>query len=221
MFTCESCKKEFTTLRGLCGHKAFCGKDTERICPICQRKLSCYIYAKHVESHKEDKKCCNCGKTIRSWEKFCSQSCAATYNNKARASKPTPKCVNCGNDIIKKNANKFCCCKCQKDFQHTKFIDNWLSGKEAGGIEQPSNHIRRWLIEKNGNRCMSSDCGWDWTKPCTIELEHKDGNHLNNRPENLMLICPNCHSNTVTYKGKNRGKGRAKRLQRYHDGKTY
>ena len=38
-----------------------------------------------------------------------------------------------------------------------------------------------------------------------------DGNYLNNLESNLILLCPNCHSLTQTYKGANRNNGRAQR----------
>lgn len=47
------------------------------------------------------------------------------------------------------------------------------------------------------------------------------GRSDNNILENLRLVCPNCHALTPTYKGKNAGNGRAKRRQRYIDGKSY
>lgn len=37
----------------------------------------------------------------------------------------------------------------------------------------------------------------------TLELDHIDGNRGNETRENLRLICPNCHSQTPTYKTKN------------------
>ena len=39
-----------------------------------------------------------------------------------------------------------------------------------------------------------------------LELDHIDGNHSNNKLENLMIICPNCHSQCKTHKGKNKRK---------------
>lgn len=42
--------------------------------------------------------------------------------------------------------------------------------------------------------------------PIPIELDHIDGNPENNLRQNLRLICPNCHAQTPTYKGKNVGK---------------
>lgn len=40
-------------------------------------------------------------------------------------------------------------------------------------------------------------------KPITLELEHKDGDRNNNIRENLECLCPNCHSYTPTWRGRN------------------
>jgi predicted HNH restriction endonuclease len=45
-------------------------------------------------------------------------------------------------------------------------------------------------------------------------LEHIDGNAYNNSESNLSLLCPNCHSQTPTYKAKNKGNGRVERRER-------
>jgi hypothetical protein len=41
-------------------------------------------------------------------------------------------------------------------------------------------------------------------KPITIELDHIDGNCNNNELLNLRWLCPNCHSQTNTFRGRNR-----------------
>lgn len=41
-------------------------------------------------------------------------------------------------------------------------------------------------------------------QPIPLELDHIDGNPLNNTLLNLRLLCPNCHALTPTYRGKNR-----------------
>ena len=119
-------------------------------------------------------------------------------------------CKNCGS-LLKKN-HKFCNTKCQKEYEYKLFISNWQAGKNNGlkGKYQISNHIRRYLLKKYSNNC--SICGWNkinpHTKICPLEVEHIDGNYLNNTESNLILLCPNCHSLTSTYKGANRGFGR-------------
>lgn len=68
---------------------------------------------------------------------------------------------------------------------------------------------KRVVLEQN-NKC--NHCGIkEWNgKPLTLELEHKDGNNQNNVRENLEAICPNCHSQTETWRGKNKKNKRLK-----------
>ena len=58
-------------------------------------------------------------------------------------------------------------------------------------------------------------------KSIVLELEHIDGNSDNNTEENLTILCPNCHSQTLTYKNRNKGNGRHNRRMRYHEGKSF
>lgn len=65
----------------------------------------------------------------------------------------------------------------------------------------------RWrILYEQKHAC--NKCGInEWLgKPIILELEHKDGNHFNNDRENLEMLCPNCHSMTDTWRGRNKRK---------------
>lgn len=125
------------------------------------------------------------------------------------------KCLNC-NKIIK-NRNKFCSIACQKEYQYKRYIEDWKN-KEVTGLKgdyQISNHIKTYLFNKYNSKCAR--CGWgeknQYTNKIPLEVEHIDGNYKNNAEENLILLCPNCHSLTSTYKGANLNKGRKSRAK--------
>ena len=40
-------------------------------------------------------------------------------------------------------------------------------------------------------------------KPLNAQLHHKNGDGADNRLENVAFLCPNCHSQTDTYGGRN------------------
>jgi hypothetical protein len=64
--------------------------------------------------------------------------------------------------------------------------------------------LRKRIKLEQDNKC--NKCGIDsWNdKPIVLELEHKDGDHNNNKRDNLESLCPNCHSQTETWRGKNK-----------------
>lgn len=120
----------------------------------------------------------------------------------------------CGGEI-KQGATKYCSLRCQFHFEYKMRVELLKRGlyppsASTGG----QTFIRRFLREYYGDRCAR--CGWNEVHPVTglrpLEVEHIDGNWQNTKLDNLILLCPNCHALTATYRALNRGRGRAKRL---------
>lgn len=129
------------------------------------------------------------------------------------------RCSNCGKELTQEQRhNKYCGIKCQHDYQYKQFIIRWKNGEEDGivGRYEISNMIKRYLREKYNNSCQV--CGWNKVNPITnsvpLQIHHMDGNCLNNKEDNLQLLCPNCHSLTETYGHLNRVSSRIFRKQK-------
>lgn len=124
-------------------------------------------------------------------------------------------CLNCGKDITsaKNTFHKYCSNQCQHQYQYNQWIkkykqDNSIAESSKWG--QIPQFLRHYIFDKFENKCCK--CGWSEINPFTntipLEIDHIDGNYKNNSENNLQLLCPNCHSLTLTYRGANRGNGR-------------
>jgi hypothetical protein len=121
-------------------------------------------------------------------------------------------CTNGCGGAVKAGATKYCSFGCQS--QHRYKIKTHLI--EAGLYQCRGGYafLRKHLIRRLGEKCAK--CGWNERNTKTgkvpIEIEHIDGNWENNSLNNLTLLCPSCHALTPTFRGLNRGRGRAYRL---------
>ena len=91
-----------------------------------------------------------------------------------------------------------------KDYTHHrgKFVkyDDCDIFKQHSHISGSNLKLRYLKIRPEPYMC--DECGiseWN-TKPLTLELDHIDGDVSNNELSNLRLLCPNCHSQTSTYR---------------------
>jgi hypothetical protein len=71
-------------------------------------------------------------------------------------------------------------------------------------------HLKQRLLSEGlkENRCER--CGIDsWRgEALSMALHHVNGHGLDNRLENLVILCPNCHAQTPNFSGRNRKIGR-------------
>lgn len=105
--------------------------------------------------------------------------------------------------------------KYQENFQ--KFMKNLSkSRKYSSSISNDSafttecrhsrNTVKRYIINNNIIPYICNECGNDGQhngKKLVLQLEHINGVNDDNRLENLCFLCPNCHSQTETFGGKN------------------
>jgi HNH endonuclease len=94
-----------------------------------------------------------------------------------------------------------------------------LSDVFAGKHPQyPTSKLARRLVQEGHKRYMCEGCGvgdtWNGSK-LTLELDHVDGDNSNHSLENLRFLCPNCHSQTPTFRNR-RGKKHRNRKNRLH-----
>lgn len=157
-------------------------------------------------------KCLYC-KFETSNPKFCSKSCAAKHNNSMHPKRSQEgNCKACGIQIP---SSRSFCTECwtshgEKSKSLIK-IKDWIGGTWSGGTKLGlSNTIRNYLLEINNYSC--SKCGFNTPHPddnkTILEINHIDGDGTNHSPNNLEVLCPNCHALTSSYRGRNYGNGR-------------
>lgn len=80
-------------------------------------------------------------------------------------------------------------------------LEDILNGKHP---QYPTSKLSKRLVKEGYKRYECEHCNIsNWNgKPISLELNHIDGNSGNHLLSNLELICPNCHSQTDTYRSK-------------------
>jgi hypothetical protein len=78
----------------------------------------------------------------------------------------------------------------------------------AAGRPRCRQHVKARLRLAGLKDECCEQCGLsDWRdRPLSLELHHVNGDGQDNRLDNLMLLCPNCHSQTDTWGARNKGR---------------
>jgi Zn finger protein HypA/HybF involved in hydrogenase expression len=157
-------------------------------------------------------------------ELFCAYGCGSIAvvrlkNNKPCCSKNTSQCK----AVKEKNSNGL-----KKAYKEGKRIcvftnehrEKTIDEKKSrvildlntAGLYRSNCYLNRIIAEFNLMDYKCSEClieQWN-DKKIVLELDHIDGDSSNCKLVNLRYLCPNCHSQTNTYKGKNINTGKIK-----------
>lgn len=154
--------------------------------------------------------CENCGshhKAEYGSGRFCGSKCARGFSTKARRSEINQR-------VSRTLSSRFAAREvvssfCRPDV-HAKSVSSkkeiWARELMDAAFETLSyERMRKRVLLEQENACAG--CGLaEWRgQPLVLELEHTDGDPGNNARTNVEALCPNCHSITATWRGRNRG----------------
>lgn len=196
-------------------------KRTTKECPKCQRSISISNISKHIqacdgtyfegpikptESNILTKdlvgvtcpKCSrkfnsNTGLKIHFWR---------VHTEKGKLHNPSKGYADGTRTIWNKGKNAF------EDSRIRKYSTTVSNNSKIKLLNKPWEDVGKYskrtrVILEQDSKCLH--CGIsEWQgKPITLEVDHIDGNNKNDSRENLRALCPNCHSQTDTWRGKN------------------
>jgi len=215
---CIICKEPYFSVRNrpssycssVCFYKHKAATAVEVQCLWCGTTLS-----KSLNVVKANKNGFACSKKCSSKLKSLKYGCTSEADNYicvtgSNLDRYLGFCIYCGGSLNMKRKRLFCSKSCKEPYDYLIYINKWLLGVESGTIKDGalSKYIKNYLLDLHNSECQV--CGWGeinilFDRPI-LEVHHIDGDAYNNRPTNLQLLCPNCHTLTNNFGALNRGK---------------
>lgn len=137
---------------------------------------------------------------VKTSNNFCSRSCAASYNNVARAKFiPVQRCVNCGVEYVNKyrDITRTCSSRCrmEKNMKDT-VMSSKINHNGANTYDKIRHNARRYSKHIYPKYCMN--CGYNKHYEVCHVVDIKDFDREStvydvNQANNIVHLCPNCH----------------------------
>lgn len=198
---CKLCNRNFDRAIGVHNRTLKRGQ-TEY---YCSKECS-----KNGRTKKETYRCRECNKEVSRTPSqienniFCSKTCAAVFNNKIRERKSRAKKHKCTICFVELNSKRKYCNDCFKEHRYkNKKTKDWsiVTIQELEYKNKPYKYVRirdhaRSVTKDREQKCQK--CGYDkYVECCHIkaikEFDKKTKLSEVNHPNNLVLLCPNCH----------------------------
>ncbi len=139
------------------------------------------------------KNCIICNKLFKtvptsSKQYTCGMVCAGIVKKHKRKTILCKECSKPMEVIITRN-RRYCSLECKMKMLVKLRIETYKDKREFGKWKNRK-ELKAYLLDKYKS-CQI--CGWN-KEPGILEAHHKDRNSKNNSEDNLLLVCPNCHS---------------------------
>ena len=185
MESCSGCQREFKSLKSLNSHKRFCQAWQD----LGQSRAKRTIPLKERKQKTAD--CPNCGKTFKNVYSMSSHKghCIGLNDYESRSQEAKDRMAWSRGKILADHKDIFC--------ENSQY--------ETGYAKKA--FLRMSDTKYECTECQASTwCG----KELVLELDHINGDNQDHRLENIRLLCPNCHSQTHNWRGRNKNSGRVK-----------